>query len=701
MSPLDRPLSVTLFADLHGANLESSTVSLRKLASRIRTESAEAKSDLPLLKLGRFGTVATPRGSLRSNANMLAFSGLEVDYDGESISVEQAADALAAAGIAAMVYTSPSHTAARPRWRVLCPVSADASPDCRRDLVGRLNAILDGVLSVESFTPSQSFYMGRVGQNPDHTVRLVEGSYIDTMPDPPAPLFLVSASAPPIHIPHHATPDTTAAAALVLACGLFELRGDNGRHQVILSATATVAPFVLSGHLDRGAVVTAIEAACDASGRPPNDGEAADALTGALRTARPYEPPTGGVEFSCEPGRRSMLDRLLSPADCENSPRRGYVIKHLLAPGDVGALIGQPSAGKSVLAPYLAYAVAQGREVFGCRVKQGRALYVAAEDFTGMRQRVAVLRHAHGDAPDFGLVDSGNLRDADARADLLATVTAWKPALVVIDTLGAAFAGMDENAAGDMGDVVALSRRIAASGAAVLLVHHVAKQGDGSPRGHSVLNGTLDVSIRLEPKDEDGRISGSLLKNRSGTTDRALAFRIVGELLGIDDDGEAITAPRAIEVDREARHAEAPKLARVDRGALEVLREMTAAAKQPISERKWRAVCDDRRISASDNPKHRGDVLTRTFTALREKGLVGFGGGNVWLVRAGDEFGAENPPNIPGDKSDKSDLVAIIANGRASNQATTATRPFRAVAKVAAMRENNPDELNDFQRMLH
>jgi hypothetical protein len=47
------------------------------------------------------------------------------DYDGEEMSVEDARDLLVRAGITAILYTSPSHTVAKPRWRVLCPSIAD------------------------------------------------------------------------------------------------------------------------------------------------------------------------------------------------------------------------------------------------------------------------------------------------------------------------------------------------------------------------------------------------------------------------------------------------------------------------------------------------------------------------------------------------------------------------------------------------
>ena len=178
---------------------------------------------------------------------------------------------------------------------------------------------------------------------------------------------------------------------------------------------------------------------------------------------------------------------MVHPADCAKTVSRPYVIKHLLRPGDVAALIGPPSSGKSVLAPHIAYAVAQGRPLFGLKTKPGRVLYAAAEDANGMEQRVQALFNRHGDAPDFGLLPIGNMRDPATAREFEAAVREWKPALVVIDTLGAAWAGLDENSSVDMGGVVAMARNVTSSGCACLIVHHVAKHGGRlAPRSFGV-----------------------------------------------------------------------------------------------------------------------------------------------------------------------------------------------------------------------
>jgi predicted ATP-dependent serine protease len=213
---------------------------------------------------------------------------------------------------------------------------------------------------------------------------------------------------------------------------------------------------------------------------------------------------------------------LLSPGECADAPSRGYIIKGFVAPGDVGCIFGAPGAGKSLISPHLGYAVAQGRGAFGMRTKAGRVFYVAAEDPHGMRGRVSALKLRHGDADDFTLVEGVSDLLAKGSPDftaLLAAVAEHKPSLIFIDTLAMAFPGLEENSAEDMGRVVALARRLTAHGAAVVLIHHDTKAGTPTPRGHSLLNGALDMALQLFARDETGIVRGS---SRRTATARAI-----------------------------------------------------------------------------------------------------------------------------------------------------------------------------------
>lgn len=349
--------------------------------------------------------------------------------------------------------------------------------------------------------------------------------------------------------------------------------------------------------------------------------------------------------------------KLLTPADCKSAPSRGYIIKGMLAPRDVGCIFGQPGAGKSLLAPHLAYAVAQGREAFGLRTRQGGAFYVAAEDAHGMLGRVRALEMAHNDAPQFKVVDGVCDLLADGSpdlADLVNLVREHRPALIVIDTLAMAFPGLEENDAKGMGRVVAVARKLTQWGAAVLLIHHDTKAEGATPRGHSLLNGALDMALWVK-RDEEGIIRGRLTKNRNGTCDRDIAFRIETEDGGQDDDGDAVTWPRCGElVGPPARKEKA--LPRGAQAALHILRDM----EQPVTEATWRQACiDGRRMSPSEDRKSRITAFRRAVGELIQRGSIRFENGFYWEDDGFDPIAARQ-----GDRQRQSgDMSPNVATG--------------------------------------
>ena len=170
---------VTFFSDKAAATKREQVLDLTDLARRIETTTGPDKAHLPWLKCARFGDSRTDKNSLRHDANLIAITGVEADYDGEVISFPEAQDALRAAGLLAVLYTSPSHTEDSPRWRVLCPFSQEYPPEQRDRFLARLSGLFRGVFSRESWTLSQSYYYGSVRQNPSHRVAVLDGTPLD------------------------------------------------------------------------------------------------------------------------------------------------------------------------------------------------------------------------------------------------------------------------------------------------------------------------------------------------------------------------------------------------------------------------------------------------------------------------------------------------------------------------------------------
>jgi len=122
----------------------------------------ENKSKCPLIKLGVFGNDRSKNGSLRSDKNLLEVYGIECDYDGEELALADAYSLLLKNRVEAFLYTTPSHTREKPRWRILAPLSKGYDPSERAKFVAVINGILGGILANESFIASQTYYYGRV-----------------------------------------------------------------------------------------------------------------------------------------------------------------------------------------------------------------------------------------------------------------------------------------------------------------------------------------------------------------------------------------------------------------------------------------------------------------------------------------------------------------------------------------------------------
>jgi hypothetical protein len=153
---------VTFFDDWAARTKREEALDLGELTVRIREAHAPTKAQLPWLKLARFGDQRTSRGCLRHDGNVIAITGVELDYDAGVMPFDQAVEIVEKAGLHALIYTSPSYTVAHPRWRILCPLSCELPPERRERLVGRVNGLFGGIFAAESWTLSQSYYYGYV-----------------------------------------------------------------------------------------------------------------------------------------------------------------------------------------------------------------------------------------------------------------------------------------------------------------------------------------------------------------------------------------------------------------------------------------------------------------------------------------------------------------------------------------------------------
>jgi len=262
--------------------------------------------------------------------------------------------------------------------------------------------------------------------------------------------------------------------------------------------------------------------------------------------------------------------------------------------------------------------------------------------------RIRALYEQMGDAPDFHLQpvpidllapDSPHVAEVE---DLIALL---QPGLVIIDTIARAFPGLGENDPDKMGHVVKVARGFTTvCDSAVLSLHHPTKEGAMSPRGHGVLDGDLDVTLYLAGKRAEPR-TVTMGKNRNGPSDLTFSFNVAVHHMGIDADGDPITAPVA---EVEAGPVR-PKvhLTATQQNATAFLASLLCERAEPLPtgigfplglkgthEAAWRETCEARRLSTADTAKDRGRVFRKVYAELRDKGIIGTCDGWVWLTDA-------------------------------------------------------------------
>jgi hypothetical protein len=175
--------TVTFFENQSAQIMFSQQITLGQLRHYILTARKPSKDKLLWLKLASFGNKRSDKNSLRNNANVLSISGVELDYDSKVMQLDEAIGIAQKAGLLALLYTTASYTAATPKWRILLPTSKPLPPGERAKLVARVNGLYGDIFDQASFTLSQAYYFGCVGDNPEHRAVITEGDFIDLRDD--------------------------------------------------------------------------------------------------------------------------------------------------------------------------------------------------------------------------------------------------------------------------------------------------------------------------------------------------------------------------------------------------------------------------------------------------------------------------------------------------------------------------------------
>jgi hypothetical protein len=178
-----------------------------------------------------------------------------------------------------------------------------------------------------------------------------------------------------------------------------------------------------------------------------------------------------------------------------------WLIEDLWGAAAVGLIGGHPKCGKTWLGLDLALSVASGTDCLGCYgvPEPGPALVYLAEDTLQMvRHRVqAMARHRDLTLSqlDLHVITAPRLRldDARDRARLLRTVQVFRPRLLLLDPL-VRLHQANENDAVEMAQLLSGLREMQKRfQVAVVVVHHIRKNGGGSGQPGQGLRGSSDL----------------------------------------------------------------------------------------------------------------------------------------------------------------------------------------------------------------
>ena len=695
-SPLDRPLTVTFFKNFAAAEKAEARTSMRGLLPRLINTTRDDKKKLPWLKLARFGNTKTPReqqpdgswkgGSLRHDANMLGISGIEGDYDHEILTVDEALAILASTGIAAIVYTSPSHTEDAQRWRLLCPLSRDYDPPERDRFMARLNGLFQGSLSRESFARSQSYYYGSVRKSPSHRVEIIEGDALDLRDDlDTTAVGRAAEQAPPLQKRAVASAGANAGAycQTVLRSALERVRNaaDGTKHHTLRDQARLLGGFAHAAGWSRDAIVTELlealpksakdlkaarntaEWGFDAGVSRPLDVPARDNVV-PIRAPEP--PPHTSVPD--EPTREEATSvppvvvpepeppKLVWFDDIHPSLDALDFVEGVLIEGGAGVVYGESNAGKTFWTTDLALHVAAGIKWNGREVDQGGVIYCVLEGGIGFANRVSAWRKAKNVSgiPFAARRASLNLLNPDADLDSLITLItdaqkeiAVPVKLIVIDTLARAFAGGNENASEDMGALVQNMDRLRRdTGACVLFVHHSGKDAAKGSRGHSSLRAAIDTEIEVIASEGEEK-TATVVKQRDLPKGDVFAFKLDVMVLGQNRRGKDVTTCLVTPLDavvtpvtRQKSSAPLTENGKIGLRALKIALGKAGAKLPPlpdypdntwaVSVTVWR---DELYQLKGGSPATNRQTFHRAENDLLAKNIITERDGFVWLVR--------------------------------------------------------------------
>jgi AAA domain-containing protein len=370
------------------------------------------------------------------------------------------------------------------------------------------------------------------------------------------------------------------------------------------------------------------------------------------------------IELPASGTRREI--ELFTPGELLARPAPLDLIRGVLPAKGNAVIFGETGSGKTHFATHTTLAVVRGVPSFGRRVRQGGAVYVAAEGTLRGRLEAYALHHGvELDGLPIRIIEQP-IRLRGPGADTPRLIERVKVAagelgciaLLVLDTFNRTLAGGNENASEDVGEYL---DSLAAIGEALdclcLIVHHSGKNSAAGARGHSSLKGNIDAEIEVT-EDASGIRTATVTKARDGIAGDTFSFRLEAVDLGPHphpdaDDMEHRGSCVVVPIDyTPARQAKKRKLTADEEIALQTLREVASEGGEPLPEtsvvpigvtqgvkvESWRTRFYDRLGGKRDTEQSaKRQAFGRGRKGLVAKGYAGMHGEWAWAVTQRDK----------------------------------------------------------------
>ncbi len=540
-------LSITFFKNNKnptGVKRDTDWQSICNWLKECATVVVSDRDSLCLIKLAVF------QNNYRNDQNLQWVYGIEGDYDAGMLPVMQAVEILGFTGIESFVYTTTRHTDERPRFRILCPLSKPIGAQDRSKYVANLNGVLSGVLASESFSLSQSFYVGSVAGNQLMQCYHVAGWPIDLMPDLPsiggekaeisqrvnsgrlAPNYNIALEALMSRHPADGERDWW----LKFSGAFFTAtRGLTSDEQRLNDWQAWNLPY---GEKNDAVKNLATWRDFERNGTSGDFLTLADMSDNANAKGWAY---FGEMKIQSNKVRGFQFTRW----DQLETTKQQWIIEGIIPEG-LCQLFGASGSGKSFVAISMGMSIAAGIPWFGHNTRAGDVIYICGEGKAGIKKRLKAWEARYGQnispIPFYVSSERVNFPDPASIAQVKRAIETLniKPGFIIIDTFSRNFVG-NENDTQDMaGFIRAIDDLKDHYGASVAIIHHTGHGDKERGRGSSVAKGAMDAEFLIEKSGEQITFQCRKMKDSQEPVDKKFELANTIQLVNGFPESEAV-----------------------------------------------------------------------------------------------------------------------------------------------------------------